>query len=97
VSLSLAMLGYFLLFIVSIFVSQQTKNFISRLPNLLSPPRRVSIKANLLSASLLMEKQKPIPIQLIGYHHQVMDTIGNEPVIITYCTVCRTGRVYSSR
>jgi hypothetical protein len=34
------------------------------------------------------------PIQLIGYHHQVRDTVGNEPVMITYCTVCRTGRVY---
>jgi hypothetical protein len=35
------------------------------------------------------------PIQLIGYHHQVKDTVGNTPVMITYCTVCRTGRVYS--
>lgn len=38
---------------------------------------------------------KAFPIQIIGYHHQVRDTIGNEPVVITYCTVCRTGRVYS--
>src|SRR5580658_3505236 len=38
---------------------------------------------------------KAYPIQLIGYHHQVRDTIGNMPVIVTYCTVCRTGRVYS--
>ncbi len=35
------------------------------------------------------------PIQLIGYHHQVKDTIGNAPAMITYCTVCRTGRAYS--
>jgi Protein of unknown function (DUF3179) len=35
------------------------------------------------------------PIQVIGYHHQVMDTIGHTPVMITYCTACRTGRVYS--
>lgn len=35
------------------------------------------------------------PIEIIGYHHQVRDTVGNEPVMITYCTVCRTGRVYS--
>lgn len=35
------------------------------------------------------------PIQIIGYHHQVMDTIGKTPVMVTYCTVCRTGRVYS--
>ena len=34
------------------------------------------------------------PIQFLGYHHQVMDTIGGKPAMITYCTVCRTGRVY---
>ena len=38
---------------------------------------------------------KAYPIQLIGYHHQVRDTIGHTPVLITYCTVCRTGRVFS--
>jgi hypothetical protein len=40
-------------------------------------------------------QEKAYPIQLIGYHHQVRDTVGNTPVMITYCTVCRTGRVYS--
>lgn len=38
---------------------------------------------------------KCYPIEIIGYHHQVQDTIGGSPVIVTYCTVCRTGRVYS--
>ena len=38
---------------------------------------------------------KAFPIEVIGYHHQVRDTIGGEPLIITYCTVCRTGRVFS--
>jgi hypothetical protein len=37
---------------------------------------------------------KAYPIQLIGYHHQVRDEIKNVPVMITYCTVCRTGRAY---
>lgn len=37
---------------------------------------------------------KAYPIQFLGYHHQVQDTIGGSPMIITYCTVCRTGRVY---
>jgi hypothetical protein len=40
------------------------------------------------------EEAKAYPIQLLGYHHQVMDTIGGKPAMITYCTVCRTGRVY---
>ncbi len=37
---------------------------------------------------------KAYPIQFIGYHHQVLDTLGGQPVMVTYCTVCRTGRVF---
>jgi hypothetical protein len=35
------------------------------------------------------------PVQFIGYHHQVRDSVGGEPVLVTFCTVCRTGRVFS--
>jgi hypothetical protein len=35
------------------------------------------------------------PLRLIGYHHQVRDTVGGTDVLVTYCTVCRTGRVFS--
>ena len=38
---------------------------------------------------------KAYPIQIIGYHHQVKDSLGGQPVMVTYCTVCRTGRVFS--
>jgi hypothetical protein len=37
---------------------------------------------------------KAYPIRFIGYHHQVQDNVGGKPVIVTYCTVCRTGRVF---
>lgn len=37
---------------------------------------------------------KAYPIQFLGFHHQVQDTIGGRPIMITYCTVCRTGRVF---
>lgn len=37
---------------------------------------------------------KAYPIRFLGYHHQVQDDIGGMPVLVTYCTVCRTGRVY---
>ena len=37
---------------------------------------------------------KAYPIQFLGYHHQVQDTIGGKPLLVTYCTVCRTGRVF---
>ena len=34
------------------------------------------------------------PLQFIGYHHQVRDSVGGRAVLVTYCTVCRTGRIY---
>jgi hypothetical protein len=37
------------------------------------------------------------PLQYIGYHHQVRDSVGGEPVLVSYCTVCRTARVFSPR
>ncbi len=37
------------------------------------------------------------PLQFIGYHHQVRDSIAGRPVLVTYCTVCRTGRVFDPR
>jgi hypothetical protein len=52
-------------------------------------------KSKLIIGVVIDGRAKAYPIQLIGYHHQVMDTIGTTPVMITYCTVCRSGRVYS--
>ena len=40
-------------------------------------------------------KAKAYPIEIIGYHHQVPDSIEQQPIIVTYCTVCRTGRIFS--
>ncbi len=37
---------------------------------------------------------KAYPIRFIVYHHQVQDVVGGMPVIVTYCSVCRTGRVF---
>lgn len=52
-------------------------------------------KSKLIIGVVIGGQAKAYPIQLIGYHHQVMDTIGKTPVMITYCTVCRSARVYS--
>ena len=38
---------------------------------------------------------KAYPLVYLGYHHKVQDDVGGEPVLVTYCTMCRTGRVYS--
>ena len=40
-------------------------------------------------------ESKAYPIEIIGYHHQVQDTLAGQPIMVTYCTVCRTGRVFS--
>ena len=42
----------------------------------------------------LNDEAKAYPIQFIGYHHQVRDVLGGKQIIVTYCTVCRTGRVF---
>lgn len=39
-------------------------------------------------------QSKAYPIRFLGFHHQVQDTLGGEPIMVTYCTVCRTGRVF---
>jgi hypothetical protein len=38
---------------------------------------------------------KAYPLIYLGYHHKLQDDVGNKPVLVTYCTMCRTGRVYS--
>jgi hypothetical protein len=49
----------------------------------------------LVIGAVINGQAKAYPIQIIGYHHQVQDTLGGEPIMVTYCTVCRTGRVFS--
>lgn len=39
-------------------------------------------------------ESKAYPIRYIQYHHQVRDSIGGKPIMVTYCNVCRTGRVF---
>lgn len=38
---------------------------------------------------------KAFPINFVGYHHKIQDEIGNLPALVTYCTMCRTGVVFS--
>jgi len=57
-----------------------------------------SFEANDSTLVVAIEKggeAKAYPIRYIVYHHQVRDTLGGYPVMVTYCSVCRTGRVFS--
>jgi Protein of unknown function (DUF3179) len=54
-----------------------------------------TIKTNKLVIGVSLNGQaKAYPIQYLGYHHQVLDSLDNLPIMVTYCTVCRTGRVF---
>ena len=66
-------------------------------------PERLILKSaaeNLLKDSTMVVgvefngEMKAYPLQFIAYHHQVQDTVGGKPLMITYCNVCRTGRVF---
>ncbi len=37
------------------------------------------------------------PIQILAHHHQISDTVGGESILVTYCSVCRTARVFSPK
>jgi hypothetical protein len=39
-------------------------------------------------------ESKAYPIRFLGYHHHVQDTVGGKFIMVTYCTVCRTGRIF---
>jgi hypothetical protein len=68
---------------------QPTKVVTSKLANNKIPTNKLVIGVVIDSLAIAY------PIQLIGYHHQVVDTINGKTIMVTYCTVCRTGRVYS--
>ena len=78
-------------------------NFVMAADHMFYQPKKkllVNTSANKVDSNRLVigvsnnGEAKAYPIQFLGYHHQVQDTVGGKPMIITYCTVCRTGRVF---
>lgn len=39
-------------------------------------------------------EQKAFPVNMVFYHHQIADEIAGQPIWVTYCGLCRSGRVY---
>ena len=71
-----------------IFYQPKNKVFVSESENKIDPKQ-------LVIGVYLGKEAKAYPLEIIGYHHQVRDVVGGVPVMVTYCTVCRTGRVFS--
>jgi hypothetical protein len=69
-----------------------------RQPTVLSmqPRERNKVATDRLVVGIdLKGTARAYPLQFIGYHHQVRDTAGGQEILVTYCTVCRTGRVFT--
>ncbi len=53
----------------------------------------VDINTQILGINLNNEP-KAYPLNLLAYHHDIKDSVGNNPVWVTYCFMCRSGRIY---
>ena len=71
----------------SMFLQAVSLHFKDKSTNVVSPDR-------LVLGVIHKGRAKAYPIQFIAYHHQVRDSLGGLPIMVTYCTVCRTGRVF---
>lgn len=95
------LLGIFVLLYATVFYAFNFKFLADKM--FIQPQHKIlvtvadnKIDSNKLIIGVFMNGQaKAYPIEIIGYHHQVQDTVGGEPVMVTYCSVCRTGRVFS--
>ena len=87
---------YAVIFLLVNFHFEADKMFYQPTQKIFAGANKNKIKADKLIIGVAINGEaKAYPIQLIGYHHQVRDLIGGTPVMITYCTVCRTGRAFS--
>lgn len=94
---SVVLAGYMLIFFLFNYRYQADHIFIQPGNKSFTTGKNVEDKSKLVIGLVINGEAKAYPIQLIGYHHQVVDTVGNTPVMITYCTVCRTGRVFDPK
>ena len=78
-------------------------NFVMSADRMFLAPQRLDMRpaarsavdtARLVVGVEVNGEARAYPVHYIGYHHQVRDTVGGRPVLVTFCTVCRTGRVF---
>ena len=62
----------------------------------MQPASHNAVALNRLVVGLALNGDaRAYPLQFIGYHHQVVDSVAGRRVLVTFCTVCRTGRVFA--
>jgi hypothetical protein len=78
------------------FVMAADRMFLAPTVLTMRPAARNEVEmARLVVGVALNGEARAYPLEYIGYHHQVRDYVGGTPVLVSYCTVCRTGRVFS--
>jgi hypothetical protein len=96
IGLMIVVLLYGFIFYMFNFRFLADKMFYPPTHKILSAVNSSTVDTNqLIIGTFINGQASAYPVEIIGYHHQVQDTIGGEPVLVTYCTVCRTGRVFS--
>ena len=83
--------------VVYVFNFQMSADHMFLQPTVLNmqPAAKNTVKLNRLVVGVNINGDaRAYPLQFIGYHHQVRDSVGGKRVIVSYCTVCRTGRVF---
>jgi hypothetical protein len=85
--LAIAYLFNFQMTAEHMFLQPETLAFKSKAENTLTD-------TSLVVAVTRNMEAKAYPIRYIQYHHQVRDTIAGRPIMVTYCNVCRTGRIF---
>ena len=77
------------------FVMAADQMFIAPRSLSMQPASRNVVEKNRLVVGIEVNGEaRAYPVQYIGYHHQVRDTVAGKPVMVSFCTVCRTGRVF---
>jgi len=78
-------------------------NFVMTADHMFLQPEKLIFQSrgqNILSDSSIFVvvdlegEAKAYPVRFIQYHHQVRDTLAGKSIMVTYCNVCRTGRVF---
>jgi hypothetical protein len=49
---------------------------------------------DLILGVVIKDDAVAFPVRRIGYHHVVNATIGGEPIVASYCTLCHTGTIF---
>ncbi len=78
-------------------------NFLFTAENKFRQPKQLTFESsvtNVVRAQMMIQgievngQSKAYPVSYIDYHHQVKDSIGGKKILITYCGLCRSGRIF---